>query len=118
MWRALGRPAGRSYNVRTMFLEKERLARPGQEMGCASWFLRTMPLLPGRATPEIQPFSRIIGEKLREARFVYALTDSRIYSYIQFIFFIAWKIINFILLSVFSVVSARENCFFYARLIP
>jgi hypothetical protein len=30
------------------------IARPAQEMECASWFFRAMPLLSGRAIPEIQ----------------------------------------------------------------
>jgi len=39
------------------------IARPVQEMGCASWFLRAMPLLPGRAMPAIQSILRSLGEK-------------------------------------------------------
>jgi hypothetical protein len=46
-----------------MFLGKERLARPTQEVKRASWFLRATPLLPGRATPEIQSGLRLLGEK-------------------------------------------------------
>ena len=39
------------------------IARPAQEMRVASWFLRATPLLPGRATPEIQFIFRPLGEK-------------------------------------------------------
>jgi len=52
------RPAGRPYNGLTIFLRKEGLARPAQEMKAASrgrvsstWFLRRTPLLPDRAPP-------------------------------------------------------------------
>jgi hypothetical protein len=44
----------RPYNGITLFLEKERLDRPVQEMIRASWFFRATPFLPGRAMPEIQ----------------------------------------------------------------
>ena len=57
------RPTERPYKAITLFLEKERLARPAQKMMRASWFLRATPLLPGRATPEIQSISRLLGEK-------------------------------------------------------
>ena len=50
----IGRPAGRPYNGITLFLGKERLARPTQRMNAASWFLCATPLLPGRAMLEIQ----------------------------------------------------------------
>jgi hypothetical protein len=59
----IGRPAGRPYMGRTLFLGKERLARPVQETRRASWFLRATPLLPGRAMPEIQFIFRPLGEK-------------------------------------------------------
>jgi len=58
-----GRPAGRPYNAITWFAEKERLARPAQEMMRASWFLRATPLLPDGATPEIQITLRLLDEK-------------------------------------------------------
>jgi len=47
----LSRAAGRPYIGRTLFLGKEGLARPTQEMNPASWFLRATPLLSGRARP-------------------------------------------------------------------
>jgi hypothetical protein len=50
----IGRPAGRPYNGIPLSRGEEGLARPTQEMKCASWFLRVTPLLSGRATPEIQ----------------------------------------------------------------
>jgi hypothetical protein len=50
----IGRPAGRPYNGITLFLEKEWLARPFQEMKRASWFFGATALLSGRATAEIQ----------------------------------------------------------------
>jgi hypothetical protein len=50
----LGRRAGRPYNGITLFVRKEWLARPVQEMIPALWFLRITALLPGRAMPEIQ----------------------------------------------------------------
>jgi len=49
----LGRPAGRPYIRIPLFSEKERLARPVQEMIHALWFLRITALLPGLAMPEI-----------------------------------------------------------------
>jgi len=49
-----GARPGRPYIRLTLFLEKEGLARPTQEMKCASWFLHAKPLLSGLATPEIQ----------------------------------------------------------------
>jgi hypothetical protein len=45
----LSRAAGRPYNGITLFLGKERLARPTQKMNRALWFFRGMTLLPGRA---------------------------------------------------------------------
>jgi len=59
----IGRPAGRPYIGRTLFLENEGLARPAQEMRVASWFLRVTPLLPGRATPAIQSIFRPLAGK-------------------------------------------------------
>jgi hypothetical protein len=50
----IGGPAWRPYNGIILFLRKERLARPVQEMIHALWFLRITALLPGRAKPEIQ----------------------------------------------------------------
>jgi hypothetical protein len=50
----IGPPAGRPYIGLTLFLGKEWLARPAQEMRVASWFLRVMPLLPGQAMTKIQ----------------------------------------------------------------
>ena len=38
-------------------------ARPAQKMRRALWFLRATPLLPGRATPDIQFLFRLLGEK-------------------------------------------------------
>jgi hypothetical protein len=40
-----------------------QIARPPQKMRRASWFLRVRPLLPGRATPEIQSIFRLFAEK-------------------------------------------------------
>ncbi len=57
------RAAGRPYNGITLFLRKERLARPVQEMIQALWFLRITALLPGRAMPEIQSILSLLGEK-------------------------------------------------------
>jgi hypothetical protein len=59
--RAIGRPArsrvlstGRPYNGFNLLRGKEGLARPTQKMNPASWFLRAMPLLSGRAATEAQ----------------------------------------------------------------
>jgi hypothetical protein len=51
MGRAIGGPAGRPYIGISQVLGKERLARPTQETGSASWFFRATPFLPGRARP-------------------------------------------------------------------
>jgi hypothetical protein len=59
----IGRPAGRPYIGIPLFLGKEGLARPVQEMMRASWFFRATPLLPGQAMPEIQSILRPLGEK-------------------------------------------------------
>jgi hypothetical protein len=48
------RAPGRPYIRLTLFPEKEDLARPTQELRCASWFLLATPLLLSRAPPEIQ----------------------------------------------------------------
>jgi len=57
--------SGRPYKGITLFLRKERLARPLQEMIHALWFLRITALLPGRAMPEIQQSLRPFAEKER-----------------------------------------------------
>jgi len=59
----IGRPAGRPYNGITLFLPKERLARPTQRMNAASWFLRGTPLLLGQAMLGIQQGLRLLVEK-------------------------------------------------------
>ena len=53
MRRAYRVPAGRPYIGLTPFLREELLARPAQEMKCASWFFRPRPLLSGLAMPEM-----------------------------------------------------------------
>jgi hypothetical protein len=64
MGRAARAPgAGRPYFGKPLFSEKERPTRPIQETICASWFFRAMPLLPGRAWPEIQSPLHLLGEK-------------------------------------------------------
>jgi hypothetical protein len=50
----IGRAAGGPKSESPGSWGKDKLARPGQEMKSASWFLRTTPLLPGRAMPKIQ----------------------------------------------------------------
>ena len=61
--RAYRAPRRAPYIGITLFLRKELLARPTQKTQGASWFLRVTPLLPGRATPEIQSIFRLLGEK-------------------------------------------------------
>jgi hypothetical protein len=39
------------------------MARPFHGIKGASWFLRVMPLRPGRARPQIQSTFRLLGEK-------------------------------------------------------
>jgi hypothetical protein len=58
------RPDRRPYKGMTMFSEKEGFARPAQEANRASWFLRAMPLLPGRALLDI-PCIKADWKKMR-----------------------------------------------------
>jgi hypothetical protein len=46
-----------------LLLGEKGLARPTQKMNPASWFFRAIPLLPGRATPEIQSIFCLLAEK-------------------------------------------------------
>jgi len=69
----LGRPAGRPYTGKALFSEKDRFARPSQETRCASWFLRAMPLLPGRVCPEVQSSLHLLGKNWRRATSLFLL---------------------------------------------
>jgi hypothetical protein len=57
-----GGPIGLPYIGIPLFLGKEGLARPVQEMMPASWFFLATPLLPGQAMPESQSILRLLGE--------------------------------------------------------
>jgi hypothetical protein len=57
-----GGPIGRPYIGTTLFLGKESLARPAQEMIAASWFLRATPLLSGQAMPKTQSILPLLAE--------------------------------------------------------
>jgi len=61
-------PSSRRKNGLPALYHTRYRARPVQEMIWASWFFRTLPLLPGRARLEFPSPLHLLGEKWRSAR--------------------------------------------------